>query len=96
MIGCVFISNKWFGVKASKSPGLFEERVIGLLLMMASTSHVMVRSPSSCSDCCFSTEFKTCLTVWICLSHTPHWSEAAGVLKIHLIPFSVKVFCILV
>ena len=96
MLGCVFISNRWLGVKASTSLRSSEDWVIGLLFMMASTSHMTVWSPSSSSVCCCNTELNTFLIVRICLSHTPPWCEAAGVLKIHLIPFSVMVFCIFV
>lgn len=94
MLGCVFSSNKWLGVSASRSLRSSDVLVMGLLLMIASTSHMMVWRPSSSSGWSLSTELRIFLTVRICLSHTPPWWEAAGVLNIHLIPLCIMVLCI--
>ena len=95
MLGWDFSSNKWLGVRGSRSFGSSETLVSGLLLMMLSTSHMIVCRQSSFTACSFNRELRILRTVRICLSQTPPWWEAAGLLNIHLIPLGWKAFSIL-
>ena len=80
-------SRMWLGVKASKSLGWHDTRVIGLLFRIFSTSSRKVVKVSSLTRCSSIIAWRILRRERISRSQTPPWWLAAGGLKYYWIVF---------